>query len=298
MSDDRTIDILLPYYSPSERAWPTIESVLAQTDPRWRLVVVDDAYPEDLIRARLESLGDPRVEYVRNPENIGLARNFSRCLELARSEHFVMLGDDDLMHPRYVESISARLAAQPEVDIVQPGVRVIDDEGKQVLPLGDRIKAVLRPRGGSDGVTLCGVRMAESLMRADWAYFPSLAWRTSTARAHGFREEYAVALDYGLLLDIALDGGTMLVYDDVVFDYRRHRASVSSTTASSGVRFAQEREFAWAFAARMAERGWNRAARIGRRRAISRLHAVSEAVGALLAGDVGRSRVLLSSARR
>lgn len=298
MSAEVMIDVVLPFYSPSERAWPAIESVLAQTHQNWRLVVVDDAYPEEGIRERLESLGDPRVEYVRNPENIGLARNFSRCLELVDAEYFTMLGDDDLMHPTYLESVAAKLITHPEVDIVQPGVRVIDGDGRPVLPLGDRIKDVLRPRGGSAGVVLAGERMAESLMRADWAYFPSLVWRTSTARPLGFREEYAVALDYGLILDIALAGGSILVYDDVVFDYRRHSTSVSSTTASSGVRFAQEREFALAFAGLMASRGWHRAARIGRRRTISRMHAAVETLGALLTGDLHRVRVLFRSVVR
>ena len=298
MADDRVIDVVLPYYSPADRAWAAIESVLAQEYPHWRLVVVDDAYPEDGIRQRLEAQGDARIEYVRNAENIGLARNFSRCLDLVRAPHFVMLGDDDLMHPGYLRSVAARLAAHPEADIVQPGVRVIDEEGRPVLPLADRIKAVLRPRGGTGGVLLSGERMAESLMRADWAYFPSLTWRTETARAHGFREEYAVALDYALLLDIALNGGSLLVYDDVVFDYRRHRASVSSTTASSGLRFAQERDFALAYSARMSGRGWHRAARIGRRRTISRLHGAAEAMGAVLAGDIRRAGTLLSTALR
>lgn len=298
MRDDVVIDVVLPFYSPSERAWPAIESVLAQTYRNWRLVVVDDAYPEDGIRERLEALGDSRVEYVRNSENIGLARNFSRCLDLVRAEYFTMLGDDDLMHPTYLESVAAKLVAHPEVDIVQPGVRVIDGDGRPVLPLGDRIKKVLRPRGDSAGIVLAGERMAESLMRADWAYFPSLVWRTSTARTLGFREEYAVALDYGLLLDIALDGGSILVYDDVVFDYRRHATSVSSMTASSGVRFAQDREFALAFAGLMASRGWHRAARIGRRRTISRLHAAVEMVSAFLAGDPRRGRALFHAGVR
>lgn len=294
MSEGRTIDVLLPYYSSSDRAWPAIESVLAQTHPHWRLVVVDDAYPEQGIRERLKALGDPRVEYVRNTENLGLARNFSRCLELVRADHFSMLGDDDLMHPSYLASIAARLTAHPDVDVVQPGVRVIDGDGLPTVPLGDRIKAMLRPRGGAKGVVLAGERMAQSLMHADWAYFPSLVWRTSTARRYGFRDEYAVALDYGLLLDIALGDGSILVYDDVVFDYRRHSSSVSSTTASSGLRFAQEREFSLAFAARMASRGWNRAARIGRRRLISRLHAAVETLGALATRDVARARSLFS----
>ncbi|WP_222119172.1 glycosyltransferase [Microbacterium sp. 1.5R] len=294
MSEGVRIDIVLPYYSPWEQASAAITSVLAQTYSQWRLVVVDDAYPGEGVAGRIAALGDPRIEYIRHAQNIGLARNFSYCLSVVEADHLVMLGDDDVMHPTYLASVAERIVAHPDADIIQPGVRVIDGEGRPVRPLGDRIKAVLRPRGGTGGVLIRGEQMAESLMRADWAYFPSLVWRTATARRHGFREEYAIALDYGLLLDIALEDGSMLVYDDVVFDYRRHRSSVSSATAASGVRFAQERDFALAFSARMAERGWDRAARIGRRRIIPRLHAFSELLGALVARDSTRARALVS----
>ncbi|WCM56351.1 glycosyltransferase family 2 protein [Microbacterium sp. EF45047] len=293
-----SVDIVLPYYSPVERAWPSISSVLAQTRRDWRLVVVDDAYPENGVRDRLHALGDSRIHYTRNERNIGLARNFNRCLEMVEAPYFVMLGDDDLMHPRYLESVLERITAHPDADIVQPGVRVIDGSGAPALPMADRIKSMLRPRGGLEGIALTGEALAESLIRADWAYFPSLVWRTGSARAHGFREEYEVALDYGLLLDIALDGGTMIVYDDIVFDYRRHRASASSTTAASGLRFAQERAFALEYAEKFARRGWSRAARIGRRRLISRAHAASEAAAALLGGEVRRAMTLAGLAIR
>jgi hypothetical protein len=119
--------------------------------------------------------------------------------------------------------------------------------------------------------------MAESLTRADWAYFPSILWRSSTAQRLGFDERWDVALDLGLLLDISLEGGSMVVSDAVCFDYRRHGASFSSTTASDGVRFAQERDFFEAYARHFRWKGWHRAARIARMRAVSRLNALHEA---------------------
>ncbi|MGN8024966.1 glycosyltransferase family 2 protein [Microbacterium sp. 22242] len=286
------IDVLLPYYRSADEAWPAIQSVLAQTYPHWRLICVDDAYPQEEVGARLNALGDERVIYLRNSENIGLARNFNRCLALVRSRYFVMLGDDDLMHPRFLESLARRIEHDPDIDVVQPGVRVIDHDGAAVRPLADRVKSLIRPRVRGDGVVLAGERLAESLSRGDWAYFPSLAWRTEAAKSHGFREEYAVALDYGLLLDIALDGGRMLVHDELLFDYRRHRASVSAATAATGLRFAQEKKFLEEYARRFEARGWRKAARIAHRRVIPRLNALVECFSAVRARDHSRARTL------
>ena len=297
-SRDVTIDVMLPYYSHPDAAWPAIRSVLDQSSDSWRLVCVDDAHPDDSIRERLDALGDPRVVYVRNTENLGLAKNFNRCLSLVEAPYFVMMGDDDRMHGRYVEVLSRLAAENPAVDVFQPGVTVIDEFGQVALPLADRVKRSVRPRVGGNPRILPAQQMAESLIRADWAYFPSLLWKSSTALAHGFDERWDVALDLGLLLDIALDGGSMLVSDDVLFDYRRHLHSVSSVTAASGSRFEQEGDFFDAYAERMAARGWQRAARIGRRRIISRLNAASEMIGAVAGRDLVRARRLLRAATR
>ena len=293
-----TIDVMLPYYSHPDSAWEAIRSVLEQTSDSWRLVCVDDAYPGDPIRERLEALGDPRVVYVRNEQNLGLAKNFNRCLDLVEAPYFVMMGDDDRMHPDYIGVLSRLIADNPGVDVFQPGVSVIDESGRHVLPLADRVKRWVRPRVGERGRILDARHMAESLIRADWAYFPSIVWKSEVARAHGFDDHWAVALDLGLLLDIALDGGSMLVTDDVVFDYRRHMSSVSSVTAASGSRFEQEAAFFDEYAARMKAKGWARAARIGRRRCISRLNAASEMVAALAGGDLARARRLFLAAVR
>ena len=295
---ETTIDVMLPYYSHPDSAWAAIQSVLDQTSDAWRLVCVDDAYPGDPIRERLEALGDPRVVYIRNEANLGLAKNFNRCLDLVESPYFVMMGDDDRMHPDYIRVLSRLVENNPDVDVFQPGVNVIDESGNSVRPLADRVKGWVRPRVGENGRILTAEQMAESLIRADWAYFPSIVWKSEVARSHRFDEQWAVALDLGLLLDIALAGGSMMVTDDVVFDYRRHLRSVSSVTAASGSRFEQEAAFFDAYAARMQAQGWRRAARIGRRRSISRLNAASEMLGAIASREFPRARRLFRAATR
>lgn len=279
------IDLLLPFYGEHERLQEMVRSVLGQTCPDWRLVVVDDAWPGPSVEPWLTALDDPRVEYHRNPVNLGVNGNFRRCLELAQAEHIAFPGGDDVLLPRYVEVV-LEAAAATGASILQPGVRVIDDAGRTVRPLGDRVKSLLAPRADHP-VTLSGEPLAASLLRGDWAYFPSLCWRREAVHRHGFTEGLEVALDLRLLLDLVLEGECLTVVPDECFSYRRHAGSVSSRTALSVSRFVEEAMvFDWAAAA-CDERGWPPAAAAARARLTSRLHAVSLLPTAMRRRDYG-----------
>ena len=78
---------MLPHFGRLDLAQETVRSVLAQDDPGWRLTVVDDSgeLPDDGLGAWCAELGDPRVRYLRNGRNLGINRNFQRCVEARRA---------------------------------------------------------------------------------------------------------------------------------------------------------------------------------------------------------------------
>ena len=84
-----------------------MRSVLAQDDPDWRLTVVDDSgeLPDDGLAAWCAELGEPRLRYLRNERNLGINRNFQRCVTLVEHELAVIIGSDDLMLPGYVGTV-------------------------------------------------------------------------------------------------------------------------------------------------------------------------------------------------
>lgn len=270
----RVIDIMLPYYGDVDLMKAAVESVLGQTDPGWRLIVIDDGYPDPEPARWFAELTDPRVTYQRNQTNLGANGNYRKAVELVESDWFVMMGADDLMQPDYIRVVSQAID-NLRADIVQPGVAVIDENGRRVLPLADRLKKLLSISPSAGGTVLEGEPVVASLLRANWAYFPSLAWRTEVVRRVGFRNGLDVVQDLALILDILADGGSLAVLPDEIFLYRRHSASDSSVRALDGRRFAEERRFFSGEAQRFADRGWRRAARAGRWRITSRLNAAS-----------------------
>lgn len=284
-----TVDIMMPFYGDPDLFRVAVGSVLAQDDPDWRLVVVDDHYPDETPGEWVQGLGDERVRLVRNPRNLGVAANFARCLELVEAEHFVMMGCDDLLEPRYTSTMRALTAEYPDADYFQPGVTVVDDDGETITPLPDRIKRLTHPAASGTNV-LSGETLATSLLRGNWTYFPSICWRTATVRRYGFDTAFAVVVDLALQLEIVRAGGLLVVDPEPLFCYRRHAKSVSSAAARDGSRFDEERAFFRAQRSLMLDLGWPHAARVAHLHLSSRLNAATKLPGALLSADGPRVR--------
>lgn len=289
------IDVMIPAYGDGPLLREAIASVLAQDSDRWRLTVIDDGLHDAGLEAYLRGLADPRVEYRCNPVNLGINRNFQRCLEEARADLVVVMGADDRLLPSYVRTVLAADAEHPLAAWLHPGVRVIDDTGTVVTPLVDRIKARIAPRVHGARV-LGGEQLAASLLRGDWMYFPSVAFRRELAVRHGFREGYDVVLDLDLFMRLLLDGGQAVFLDHVCFEYRRHAASVSSAEAVSGDRFDEELRYYVEVREAALAAGWPRAARAATLHLTSRLHALALAPAASRARDTALLRRLLRHA--
>ncbi len=269
------LDILVPYWGDPGLMRRTVESVLAQTSDDWRLTVVDDAYPDRQVTDWLAGMDDPRVRSVRHEANLGITENYRHCLALATQDLVVFLGCDDLLLPRYVEVMLAAHRRYPEAVMVQPGVRVVDDTDAPAAGLVDAVKQrLLRPRVTAPTL-LSGEALAVSLLRGNWLYWPSLAFRREAVAAVGFRDELPIIQDFALEIDLVCRGGALVVEPTVCFLYRRHSSSASATTLADGTRFADERTYYGLAARQMAERGWPRAERAAKARITSRAHGLA-----------------------
>lgn len=276
-----TVEFMMPYYGSFALLRAAVESVLAQDDGDWVLTVLDDAYPDPAPGRWVQSLGDDRIRYLRNTENLGVSGNFRKCADLAVEPLICMIGCDDIALPGYVRRVKDLAAAHPEASYLQPGVVVISEDGNEVLPLADRVKRFYAPSRRPSVLT--GPDLARSLSRACWTYFPSICWRIETLRAFPFDASLDVALDLDVQLRIADAGGSLVADDLVTFQYRRHRASVSSWKADDGSRFVEERSVLDRAAARAEARGWRKARRAARLRVSSRLSALTRIPAALRA---------------
>lgn len=289
------IEVLMPYYGDPGLLRVAVQSVLDQDDDDWTLVVVDNDYPDREPGRWVQGLDDPRVTYVRNDRNLGVSGNLRRCLEIASAEYFVIMGADDAMHGDYVSTIKRAIGAHPDAAMLQPRVQVIDESGDPIAPLGDRIKTLLAPSADQAHV-LSGQELATTLLQGNWLYFPALTWNRSKIGALTFRSDMETVFDLDFLMNLIIDGASLVLLEEQAFSYRRHASSVSSVTARDTARFVEEARLFSELVPRLEQLGWSRAARAARLHPTSRLHAVTLLPGALRSRDGSIARLLVRHA--
>jgi glycosyltransferase involved in cell wall biosynthesis len=276
-------EIVMPFWGSFDYLREAVQSVQAQSDPDWRLLVFDDHYPDTEPGQWVQALADPRVRYERASANHGVGGAFRVSAQSMSAPFGIIMGCDDVLLPGFVERARLLTAAYRKASVIQPGVVVINDIGEPHLPWADRLKRAIMPRSPRPTV-IAGEALATSLLAGNWAYFPSLIWNADALRRYPFDDMATIVPDLKLLLDIAADGGQLVIDDEPVFLYRRHRGSVSSEGAAQGWRFDEERKLFAAEHARFRAKGWNRAARAAALHWTSRLHALSVVPSALRAG--------------
>lgn len=116
-----------------------LKSALAQSYRRIEVVVCDNA-SDDGTDAFMATQDDPRLRYHRNATNIGANANFNACLDRARGDYFLLLPDDDLLEPTFVERAVAAIG-DGRAGVALGGIQVIDGEGA----VRDKVQA---PPGG------------------------------------------------------------------------------------------------------------------------------------------------------
>ena len=193
------VTVAIPTYNRAPLLGRAIESVLGQTYGELRLLVADNASTDETA-AVVEGFADPRLEYVRRPENTGLLANFDDCLSRFDTEYSLLLGDDDLLRPSFLEETVPILDAHPRVGMVHTAFSVIDADGRIVEEQTDWTYRLT-----ADTVETGAEFLAESMVWACRVCSSAALMRTAAIPANGFEEPDFPAIDFGLWLRMALD---------------------------------------------------------------------------------------------
>jgi glycosyltransferase involved in cell wall biosynthesis len=188
------VDIVIPTYNRAAKVAAAIRSALGQGYERLGVIVVDDGSTDDT-REVVRAFPDPRLTYVRQPENIGMVRNWEHGFRLAEGEFVVLLGDDDVLEPDFVVRRVARLASDATLAVAFSGYRRVNDEG-EVL---DTFEAP-----GLAEKVIRGIDLLQAAASHEWFIGSSLYRREALLKAWPNVRSDGFALDYSLNIHIAL----------------------------------------------------------------------------------------------
>ena len=185
------ISVVLPAFNAAEDLPGSVPSILAQTDPDFELIVVDDGSTDGTAAvARGFADGDDRVRVVRIPHG-GIVPALNAGLDAARAPLVARMDADDWSHPERHRLQRAFLGANPGVGLVGSRVGFGGDREAHAGYAGyvDWINAVRTP------ADICLNRFVES----PFAH-PSVMFRRELVGVHGGYRDGEFPEDYELWL--------------------------------------------------------------------------------------------------
>lgn len=132
LSEGPLISVVVPCYNtPKKYIDPLIDSLKAQTYPKWELCLADGSTDKKK-KAHIKDLSesDERIHYIDIKENHGIVGNTNEGLARAEGDYVAFLDHDDLLVPSALSEVVRVLLADPSLDLVYSDEDKISDDGK------------------------------------------------------------------------------------------------------------------------------------------------------------------------
>ena len=121
------VSVCIPVFNGVNYIKDCINSVLEQSYTNYELLIVDNC-SKDQTQSLVENYNDERIRYIRNNINIGGINNFTKCIEMATGEYFVLLPHDDILLPGALEEFVLALENK-NIGLVYSAMQAIDENG-------------------------------------------------------------------------------------------------------------------------------------------------------------------------
>jgi glycosyltransferase involved in cell wall biosynthesis len=209
--------VVIPTYNRSAWLVEAIESVFAQSEPPFEIIVADDGSTDDTL-AVLEKYGD-RVK-VLTQRNVGPAMARNLGIAAARGDYVAFLDSDDLWFPWTLALFREVIARHGSPALIEGAHVEFDTE--QGPPKPER--SAVREEATQDylassrgGLWPSGVAVKAGMLKAAGGFTP-----------HAFNAE-----DCDLWLRLGTECGFVHIAQPPIFAYRRHPTSAVASLAKS-----------------------------------------------------------------
>lgn len=217
MSPAPAISIVCPSYNHGRFLAAFLESLIAQTDGRFEVIIIDDASGDDSL-AVIAACHDPRIRLVARARNRGFCASLNDGIRLARADVVAFLASDDLFHPRYVERVLAAFGTNPSAAAVYVELERMSPEGVSLGEVGRLPAAVSRWE-----------ILRRSFLGKNQLPSPGMAVRRELAKDMLLPEGTVQYSDWMLQNRVLMRGEVVMIEEPLV----RYRVSAASLSARS-----------------------------------------------------------------
>jgi glycosyltransferase involved in cell wall biosynthesis len=204
------VGVIVPCFNQGHFAAACVESILRQSYPRLKAVVINDASTDDSARM-LEALRGPRVEVIHLERNLGraLVRN-EAVRRLGEVDYVLNVDCDDVLSETYIEKLVGALEAEPESGLAYGLLRFFGEPATDGKTWPERAMSPAE-------------RFLENTIPGPGVLFRAAALKATS----GWRVEFThqSGEDYDIWLQVVNAGWKVSWVRDAIYHYRQHPAS-------------------------------------------------------------------------
>ena len=207
--------VIVPVYKVEEYLEKCVQSILAQTERDFELILVDDGSP-DRCGALCDSLAqtDPRIRVI-HQENQGLGGARNTGIREARGDWLLLVDSDDWIEPKILEK-AMEAGLREEADLVMFAFRTVDEQGRE---LGVFREDMPKERG----ITLQEHKEALLTAPCAWNKLYRRGFFQGTGLAYPPRVWYE---DLRTSPKLMAKAGRMVFLDEVGYNYLQRQGSI------------------------------------------------------------------------
>ncbi len=208
------VSIITPMYNGAAFVGETIESVLAQSNPNWEMIIVDDCSPDNGagIAEVKKYTSDSRIKLLESKTNRGSSGARNIALHEAKGRYISFLDSDDLWHPNFLEKQLSFMKSK-DAPLVFSSYRRIDEITKEEI-----LKPFIVP-----------VKVSYKTLLKTCPIFPSTAIYDTTRTPKIFFNEKLGSMrdDYVYWLTMFKTINLGYGNPEILVDYRMRKSSVT-----------------------------------------------------------------------
>lgn len=125
------VTVAITTYNRPDYLRESIEAVLKQTFKDMEVLVIDNGSGVSTHNV-VRDFNDPRLRYIRIPENVGSAGAWSEAMKRAAGDYIVVTHDDDRMIETMIEKQVSMMESDDSINVIGCNVSIIDGAGNVV----------------------------------------------------------------------------------------------------------------------------------------------------------------------
>jgi glycosyltransferase involved in cell wall biosynthesis len=225
MTESPLVSVCIPTYNRASTIAHAIASAQAQDYRNIEILIFDNHSvdeTEEIVRTLART--DERIRHIRQPENVGMTRNFSACIAAARGEFIKFLCDDDALAPDCVSKLKEAFGWSANVVLAVGARRLVDDKFR---PL--RVAATRRRSELVDGDQM----IRECFVSGNRIGEPTAVMFRRSDAGRGFDARYEQAVDLEMWCYL-LRKGRLAFRSEVLCSVRQHVGQASRANIRTG----------------------------------------------------------------